>query len=152
MVGTGPEMAQKTIDYGRRIAVRGEHTSVPLAGDLAVDAHRADEDEPLHAAGVHRSDEALGLLIHRAGEVCVDYVVALHGHLDGFPVEHVAFDDPDTRRIGVGQPTGAAQGERELRIGVSKEHARRVARELPVRAEDEDRGAHLPTRAARCAG
>lgn len=113
------------LDHGRRVAVRVEDARVSLAWDLAVDPHRAHEDQARESARAHRRDDALGLALHVAREVGVDHVLPAHRRLESGAVEHVALDDRDALRVGVGEPTRAPQKEVEPRVGVAQKHARR---------------------------
>ena len=88
----------------RRIPVGVEDAAVVLAWHLAVDAHRADEDQPLHARGMHRVHDDLCLLRHRAGQIGIHHVLSLHRNPKVPCVEHVTFDDLDAARVRILQP------------------------------------------------
>lgn len=49
-------------DQGGRVSMRIEHTAVVLTRHFAIDAHGANEDQPLHALGVHGINDGACLL------------------------------------------------------------------------------------------
>ena len=68
---------------------------------------------------MHGQDDAIGLFLHGAREVRVDHVLALHGGRQGRQIEDIPFEDRHTRRLRIAQPTGPAQIERQLYIGIA---------------------------------
>ncbi len=63
------------LDRRRGIPIGIENAAISFARDFAVDAHRADEDQPLQAVRVHSVDDRAGLLDHVAGKIRVDDVL-----------------------------------------------------------------------------
>ena len=54
------------LDQRRRVAIGVQHAAIPLARHLAVDAHRADENQSFHTLGMHGVDDGTCLLRHRS--------------------------------------------------------------------------------------
>jgi hypothetical protein len=68
---------------------------VHLAGNLVVDPHGADEDQPLQAQPLHGLDNHARLGTHITGQVGVHHILSGHGGLERPFVEDVAIDDLD---------------------------------------------------------
>jgi hypothetical protein len=124
--------------------------AVRFARHLIIDAHGADEDQPLQAGGSHGVDDGPRLGCHIARQIGVDDILILHGVAQSGPVEHIAIDDFHPVRSRVLQPAGPPQIERQRRGRIVKQDPCRVARKLSVSAEDQDpRHAQRPTRACK---
>jgi hypothetical protein len=92
------------------------------------------------AGRVHGVDDGLGLLRHRPAQVRVDHVLPLHRGYQGLTVHHVAFDDRHPGRVGIVQPAGVSQEQRQLHIGAFNEERSCVAGKPAIGAEDEYAG------------
>jgi hypothetical protein len=102
------------LDDGSRGAVWIENAAIPFSRRLAVNAHRADEYQPLNSRGVHRLNDRASLPRHVAGEVGIYHVLSLHGGPQSGRIEHIALDNGRARRIGIGQSAGPTLVQRKV--------------------------------------
>ena len=58
-----------SVDEHRGVAIGIQHPTIALPGNLTVDAHRADEDQPLDAFCTHRVDDGTCVVAWPAGRV-----------------------------------------------------------------------------------
>jgi hypothetical protein len=73
-----------------------------------------------------------------AGQVRVEDILTLHSLGERGGVQNVTLDNGHALGVRILKAACAAQIEREPRIALLQQHARCVARELPVRAQHHD--------------
>ena len=90
------------------------------------------------AGRVHGVDDDAGLACHISREIGIDDILILHGVAQRSRVEYVALDDRYPLRGEILEPGGPAQIKRQGQVAIVEQNPRRVARKLPVGAENQD--------------
>ena len=86
-----------------------------LAGHLAINPHRADEDEALDPGFVHRIDDVARLFLHPSGQIGINAILSRHSGVQRFAVQNIALDHAHTLLMtDLFQALGIPQIKREL--------------------------------------
>jgi hypothetical protein len=126
-----------SVPHARGVSVRVQHAAVPLSGDLAVDSHGADPDEPPNVRLVHRPHDTARHRLEVAGEIRVDHVLAAHRLSQRDCVKDVAFDHVHAWRRVAREPADIPEVQRQSRVALRKEHVGHDAGDAARRAENQ---------------